>query len=175
MHKFFLTMMMLLLLPGLYAQEGDSLSFGHGREGLEELADHLMEADNKERTRVSNLLKPEWEDYLEVFTDTAYARKLYRYHNRIWRQRLVVVKPLIKSQTMYQIWEARGTELKAYEGDAQYFPGGYHEMADLLVQDQVYYRLKYIKPGRRLGSAYDMIVYLDGHWRLFPRPWVLLF
>ena len=33
------------------------------------------------------------------------------------------------------------------------------------------YRWKYTKPGEPLGMAYDGLIYVNGHWAWFPKPW----
>lgn len=31
-----------------------------------------------------------------------------------------------------------------------------------------------LEPGQTLGMAFDGLVHVNGHWRLFPKPWKAL-
>ena len=33
------------------------------------------------------------------------------------------------------------------------------------------YRFKFVEPGEDLGMAFDGLVNVNGHWRIFPKPW----
>jgi hypothetical protein len=33
------------------------------------------------------------------------------------------------------------------------------------------YRFKFVEPGKDLGMAFDGLIYVNGHWRIFPKPW----
>jgi hypothetical protein len=106
------------------------------------------------------------------FSPSSFPR-LLRFHKKWKRYVDPIIKPVLNSQTTYQIWETTPAELLRYEGEARNFPGGYREIADQFLPGVRLYRFKYLKPGSRLGSAYDVFVYVKGRWRVFPRPWTV--
>ncbi|MEL6649612.1 MAG: hypothetical protein AAFQ87_02280 [Bacteroidota bacterium] len=164
-----------LILP-TYAQEERApvYDFPPGRDGAQAIIDFLLYADEEERIELSSQLRPEKEDCDAVFTEE-YARKVYRYQQRINKMARIVVQPLVEGQTDYLLWEATTQDLIDYKGEARFFPGGYKEIAAYLQPNFTFYRFKFIEPGHRLGSAYDMLVHVNGHWRLIHRPWVVMF
>ncbi|MEM7659538.1 MAG: hypothetical protein AAF399_25710 [Bacteroidota bacterium] len=147
--------------------------FADSREGVEEMLAYLLTASRKERAMFTEELRPTKEE-CELLFEPAVAKKVYRYQRRLQRQTRIVVQPLLKSQTELLIWAASSAELSSYQGEARFFPGGYHELAEFLKPGFVFYRFKFIQPGRKLGSAYDVLVHVNGHWRLIHRPWTVL-
>lgn len=147
--------------------------FANNRQGVEEMLTYLLEASRKERGRFTQELRPTKEE-CEMLFETGIAKKVYRYQRRLQRQARIVVQPLLTSQTDLLIWAASSADLSSYQGEARFFPGGYHELAEFLKPGFVFYRFKFIQPGRKLGSAYDVLVHVNGHWRLIHRPWTVL-
>ena len=74
-------------------------------------------------------------------------------------------------QTELLIWAATTEELQNQSGHAMEFPGGYKGVADKLGAGLTWYRFKTVRPGERSGMAYDGLVYVNGRWAFFPKPW----
>lgn len=173
------TLVLLISLGFLWPAFGQKESartyeFPPGREGAMQILEFLLYADEEERIDLSVQLRPDREDCDAVFTEE-YARKVYRYQQRINKMARIVVQPLMEGQTDILLWEATTQDLIDYQGEARFFPGGYKEIAQYLQPDFTFYRFKFIEPGHKLGSAYDMLVYVNNHWRLIHRPWVVMF
>lgn len=76
-------------------------------------------------------------------------------------------------QTELLVWQATGAELAAGTGNAYYFPGGYKNIAAKINPNAVIFAFKFVKPGKKIGYAFDGLTYVNGQWRIFPKPWRL--
>jgi hypothetical protein len=164
----------LLLLGQLSAQDRLSDRFPSGCAGAQALLQYILQADEPARAQLTEELAPTQSDCEAVFIDKKLARKVFRYQRYLYRRAHLVVRPHLPRQTQWLLWSTDADQLRAYQGEARHFPGGYHELADQLRPGLRYYRFKFIEPGRKMGSAYDMLVFVNGHWRMIHRPWVLL-
>lgn len=164
-----------LWLGSTQAQPDWSRAFPPGRAGLDSMLHFVLETNEKTREDLTECLFPSLDDCKRLFHDPKLGRKVYRYQRQIRRTTTLVLGPRMEGQTQLLMWKATPEELDLYEGEARYFPGGYHELARDFQPDLIFYRFKFVEPGRKLGSAYDIMVYLDGHWRLIHRPWLVLF
>ena len=172
LRSLLLIVCLMFVSPIIWGQE--SSTYSGDQAGFEQMIQDLLAASFEEREAITKTLIPTESEYYQVFSDEKYARKVFRYHKRLARQVDIVIRPLLRDQTEYVYWATNAAELAAYEGNARQFPGGYRELATLLNTEYTYYRFKFIQPGRKLGSAYDMLVYVNGHWRIFHRPWAVL-
>lgn len=127
---------------------------------LKEGADHAA---------LSKDLVPKDEDYAAVFVDDVVAKAKETY-GPMWKDGAMKLAPK-EGQTELLLWAATGAQLQKGEGDAEQFPGGYKKIADKLKPDVVFYRFKFTKPGETIGMAFDGLVYVNGHWTIFPKPW----
>ena len=146
--------------------------FKEGKEGLEAMLIFILQANPEERAALTMMLKPDESDYEKVFKGKL-ANKVYKYHRRLYRLSDIIIQPLLPHQTDIKLWEATTNELKDYIAEARHFPGGYHEIAHHLHEGLTFYRFKFVEPGRKLGSAYDVMVYVNGSWKIFHRPWAV--
>lgn len=150
-----------------------NLEFAAGREGVVALLQYILSAEKKEIIELTYQLEPSREEYEQIF-EAPYDKLVWRYHKRLRRYADVRVHPILKKQTEFLLWSATTEELQLYEGEARNFPGGYREMAVYMKPGITFYRFKFVEPGRKLGSAFDVLIYIEGHWRLFHRPWAVL-
>ncbi len=164
-----------LFAQPLHKEMPDMARFTGDKKGLTDLVQYLLASDRKTRNKLSATLKPMSEDYETVFTDNAFAAKIHRYYRKLNNAYSLTIQPNLEGQTEMLLWEVDVQQLKNYVGDAMYFPGGYKEIADKMNPDLHYFRFKYVQPGRSTGSSYDMLVYVNGAWRYFPRPWAAEF
>lgn len=156
-----------------WAQD-DTFDFPPGEEGVEEMLTFILEASNKERKALSAWLRPDLESCEAVFDDRI-ASKVYKYQKRLKREVNLVIRPLLKDQTEYLLWGANQEAIASYSStDARSFPGGYRELADYMNPNYEFFRFKFVQPGRKLGSAYDVLVYVNGKWCMIHRPWVVI-
>lgn len=164
----------LLLFPfccSLTAQNADAYSFQPGKKGLIALGGYLIEADIQERQRLTYELLPKRSEYQAVFKKE-YIRKVQKYHKKWYRSVSPALGPQRATQSYLNCHQTTPEELLEMKGGAKHFPGGYGEIADWFQPGVELYRLQFLEKGARVGTSYDVFVYLDGHWRIFPKPWM---
>ena len=166
----FLALIYLLFQTG-YHTIGQTLpTFENSREGLETMFQFILNASNSQQVELSDSLTPIKSDYDSIFVQ-AYRKKISKYHDRLQKMANIIVRPLLENQTEILLWEATTESLAAYKGEARFFPGAYTENAEIFLPNKTFYRMKFVEPGRKLGTAFDVFVYVNGHWRIFHRPW----
>ena len=168
--------LLILLCSSFYlpvSGQDSMYDFPPGKEGVEQMLEYILQASNKDRKEITEWLKPSKEDCDSVFIEEL-AEKVYKYQRKLSREVRIIIRPLLKNQTHYIFWEASSKELVDYTSEARFFPGGYKEVASYLRPGLDFYRFKFIQPGRKLGSAYDILVYINGKWCLIHRPWAVL-
>lgn len=47
-------------------------------------------------------------------------------------------------------------------------------MAPFLNKGLVFYRFKFVEPGKELGISFDGLVFVNGRFVIFPKPWRML-
>lgn len=165
-----------LLLPAVSAilfAQAQCPNFPPGRSGVEEMLLYVLNANEESRLALTDSLEPRMADYDSVF-ETGYAKKVFKQQRYLQRVADIIVKPLLREQTDYLLWEATQEDLLNLKGEAHMFPGGYHEFATHFKPNLTFYRFKFVEPGRKLGSAFDVLVFVNGHWRIFHRPWAVM-
>ena len=118
---------------------------------------------------LSKNLRPTAEDYKAVF-EPDLAAKAESVYGPAWEAGQLVVAPK-EGQTEVKVFSATSEELKSWSGGAAEFPGGYKDVAAQIKPGLKVYRFKFVEPGQDLGMAYDGLVNVNGHWRIFPKPW----
>ncbi len=73
-------------------------------------------------------------------------------------------------QTQLDVAGATPEQLSKHEGPALSCPPGYKNIADKLVSTIVVHCFRFVKPGDSGGLAGDALVYVNGHWAYFPKP-----
>jgi hypothetical protein len=122
---------------------------------------------------LSSRLRPVKADYDAVFVPAAAAR-LQAAYDPAWDAGALVVKAK-PGQTSVLVWAATSENLRAWQGAArERFPGGYKRVAPHLRPGVTLYAFKFVVPGESLGMAYDGLAYVNGHWRIFPKPFRVL-
>jgi hypothetical protein len=98
------------------------------------------------------------------------AAKAESVYGPAWDGGALVVAPK-PGQTEVKVYSATSDELKGWTGGASEFPGGYKDVAAQLKPGVKIYGFRFVEPGQSLGMAYDGLVNVNGHWRIFPKPW----
>jgi hypothetical protein len=124
-------------------------------------------ADTKALTAA---LKPTPADYTSVFTADI-AAKVEAAHAPMW-----ATNPAIgpkEGQTEARIVAAVTTaEIKEWNKNASdNLPGGYQKIKDNFKDGLTVYKFDFVKPGEDAGMSFDILVHVNGNWRLFPKPW----
>jgi len=121
------------------------------------------------KAALTRLLRPKGKDYKSVFQGKA-AKQAYEGYLSPWDQGKIVIRPK-PGQDKVLLWSATTAELQQGTGDAPVFPGGYQRVAPHLKKGLTFYRFKFVRPGDELGYAWEGLVYVNGHWVIFPKPW----
>lgn len=99
------------------------------------------------------------------------AERFYR--NWIWGAATPPAKPWAEpDQTELRMWKATTDEIRAWTPSVRAnFPGGYKKVKENYQPDLTIYTWDYTEPGAERGLSYDGLVFVNGHWALFPKPW----
>lgn len=172
--KYFVLLLLCCTMVSFSSAQDEEFDFPPGEEGVEQMLEFILEASNKERKALSAWLRPDLESCKAVFDDRI-ALKVFKYQKRLKREVNLVIRPLLKDQTEYLLWGANQEAIASYSSaDARSFPGGYRELADYMNPEYEFFRFKFVQPGRKLGSAYDVLVHVNGKWCMIHRPWVVI-
>ena len=140
-----------------------------GDVGARALLNDILTSPDR-AAELSNALRPTTSDYAAVFSDPAFATRAEETYRRAWDDRAIVVRPEA-GQTELRLFSATSEDLQAWNEAAREFPGGYKEVATAFNAGLTIYCFKFVKPAKRLGMAFNGLIHVNGHWRLFPKPW----
>lgn len=118
-------------------------------------------------------LRPTKADYDAVFTPDL-AAKADTVYGAAWdggQLGSIAPKP---GQTQVMIMSATSEELKSWTGDAKEFAGGWKDVSAQLKPGVTFYQFQFVEPGKKFGMAYDGLAYVNGNWRIFPKPWKVM-
>ena len=118
---------------------------------------------------LSKQLRPTTADYAAVF-DADSSAKVAAVYDPAWEGGQMVVAPKA-GQTEVKVFSATSDEMKSWSGNAAEFAGGWKDVAAKLKPGLKIYRFKFVEPGKDLGMAFDGLIYVNGNWRIFPKPW----
>jgi len=118
---------------------------------------------------LSKQLRPTSADYAAVF-DADSSAKVAAVYDPAWEGGQMVVAPKA-GQTEVKVFSATSDEMKSWSGNAAEFAGGWKDAAPKLKPGLKIYRFKFVEPGKDLGMAFDGLIYVNGNWRIFPKPW----
>ena len=123
------------------------------------------------RAERTQALKPREEDYRRVFVGYL-AELAERRYSALWVQAPVIEPGL--GQVRLEIAVALADELAADGPAADQFPGGYRDIAGLLIPGVFWAVWQFQAPGEVGGMQFDGLAYLDGRFAWFPKPWRVL-
>lgn len=113
-------------------------------------------------------LRPDPDDYAAVFAPAVALRARGGYQS-FWLQS---PRPAPRSgQTEIRVFAAPASMLTDDNELSRRFPGGYRRIAHLLDPHRIWLAWKFLAPGASMGMAYDGLVWLDGRFAWFPKPW----
>jgi len=121
-------------------------------------------------------LRPAAADYRALFQPDFAGRAEAFYQGSLWGTSPQPPRPWAKyGQTELRMWKATTDEIRAWTPAARSnFPGGYKRVKNQFRSGQTVYTWDYTKPGAERGMAYNGLVYVNGHWAFFPKPWYVL-
>lgn len=119
------------------------------------------------------VLRPAPDDYARVFVPAA-AEQARAGYEEIWRQAPVPHPRPKAGQSELLVFAAPASLLTDDNELSRRFPGGYRGIAGLLDPHRIWFTWKFVAPGETSGMAYDGLVWLDGRFAWFPKPWRIL-
>lgn len=168
---FMLTVLITICLTGCGSEQKISEKFPGTKDGSKALLQEFMKsgADNKKLTME---LRPTKEDYRAFYIDERTASRAETHFDKLWSGGNAVVAPK-EGQTELKLFSATTEELRDSKGESAEFPGGLKTLAstDNLKPNLTIYAFKFVKPGESTGMAFEGLAHVNGHWRLFPKPW----
>lgn len=124
---------------------------------------------NADHLALTRSLRPTARDYSTLF-DAKAAAKIEAAQANDWDSNKAVIQPK-SGQTEIKVWGATGSDLAKGTGNSKEFPGGYKKVARHLAPGVLFFRFKFVEPGKDVGTAYDGLAFVNGHWVIAPKPW----
>jgi hypothetical protein len=118
---------------------------------------------------LSKQLRPTTADYAAVF-ESEIGAKIEALYGPAWDAGKLVVAPK-PGQSEVRVASTTSDEMNSWSGTATDFPGGWKQIAAKLKPGLTIYRFKFVEPGKDLGMAFEGLIYVNGNWRIFPKPW----
>lgn len=148
-----------------------SAKFPGTKDGARALLAEFLKPD-ADRKKMTMDLRPTKEDYRAFYADEATAARAETFFDKMWSSGDAVVAPK-DGQTELMLFSATTEQLNAVvpEGEAAQFPTGMQSLASNLKPNLTIYGFKFVKPGETTGMAFEGLTHINGHWRLFPKPW----
>jgi hypothetical protein len=112
-------------------------------------------------------LRPDPEDYPAVFTGDA-AKKVQAVEDPVWNGGQANLRAAHPTQTELLLLSATTDELKAGSPNC---PVEYKYVAAQMKSGLTVYCFKFVEPGSKKGSPFDGLIFVNGHWALFSKPW----
>lgn len=145
------------------------LAFPNGEAGAKALVAGFLQP-GADLPALSASLRPDPADYAAVFVGDA-AAKVERAHAALWNGGDAVFRPK-PDQTEGRVASQPVDKMRG--GDTGPCPGGYKDAAAQMKPGLNVYCFKFVKPGETLGMAFDGLIFVNGHWAIFPKPWKAL-
>ena len=161
-----------IILGAAAVLAGGTISFAETFPGTDEGAKQLANAFLKpgaDCPALSKQLRPTPADYAAVFEGDL-GSKVAAAWNPAWDAGQMVMAPK-PGQTEVKISSATTEELKAGTGNASDLAGGWKEVAPKMKPGLKVYRFHFLDPGKTAGMSFDGLIYVNGNWRVFPKPW----
>ena len=158
-------------LAGCGGGQSNAAKFPGTKDGAKSLLNEFMKPD-ADRKKMTMELRPTKEDYRAFYADESTAARAETFYDKLWSSGDAVVAPK-EGQTELKLFSATTEQLSESAGEAAEFPGGMLSLASskTLKPSQTIYAFKFVKPGESTGMAFEGLTYVNGNWRLFPKPW----
>jgi hypothetical protein len=156
------------LNPGATAAEETKNKFPGTEAGATSLIKEFVKP-GADTAALSKQLRPTAAD-LAAFFESDVVEKAASNYNPAWDAGQLVIEPKA-GQTEVKMFSTTTDEMKSWTGTATEFDGGWKPTAPKLKTGLKIYRFKFLEPGKDLGVAFEGLVYINGNWRIFPKPW----
>lgn len=147
---------------------GLAQTFPGNDEGANQLAKEFLKP-GADHAALSKKLRPTAADYAAVF-EGDFGTKVSAIWAPAWEAGQMVMAPK-PGQTEVKVSSATTEELKAGTGSAADLAGGWKEVAAKMKPGLKVYRFHFLEPGKTAGMSFDGLIFVNGNWRVFPKPW----
>ncbi len=145
-----------------------SLKYKGDKEGAESML-KLFLAKDADLDLLTDALRPRKKDVEAVYNDKAAAHYTAHY-NTVYDNRPSIICP--PENTELALWMFKTDDVIAWNAAAEEgLPGGYKKAKDYYKPGVTLVRFKFVKPGEKLGMAYDGLFYVNERWVFMPKPW----
>jgi hypothetical protein len=161
-----------IICSGALACAGSAMLFAETFPGTDAGANSLAKEFLKpgaDCAALSKQLRPTAADYAAVF-EGDFGSKVAAVWDPAWDGGQMVMAPK-PGQTEVKVSSATTEELKAGTGQANELAGGWKEAAAKMKPGLKVYRFHFLEPGKTAGMSFDGLIYVNGNWRVFPKPW----
>lgn len=165
----YLGLSLVIIFLSVSTVQADTSKFPGTAEGALLLLNQFL-APGADVKKLSMEFAPTKADYESYFVP-AFVGKAENIYGKPWEKGEIIIQPK-PGQTEIILVGFSVADIKAWKGEVvKDLPGGYEKVKDKLKPGNTVYRFKFVKPGEKLGMAYDGLTYTNGHWVLFPKPW----
>jgi hypothetical protein len=165
-----LSLAVICLVGSAGCRRGGTGSGGKAADAQKMLAEFVK--PGADPAALTSALRPKPEDYDAAFVAEA-APQVKAAAEALWEGGKLTIKPTAE-QTEVNVVGTTIEEIKKGDGNSGGCPAQYKDFVDKLKPGNVIYCFKFVKPGEKAGTRGDTIMYLDGRWVLFPKPWKLV-
>lgn len=139
------------------------------KDGARALLSEFMKpgADTKKLTAE---LRPTKEDYRAFYLEESQADRAEKFFEPLWSGGQAVVAPK-EGQTELKLYSATPKEMEDMSGETSEMPPSLLALGSSLKPDVTVYTFKFVAPGESAGMAFEGLTYVNGKWKLFPKPW----
>lgn len=153
------------------SSQSSTANFPGTKDGAKSLLQEFLKPD-ADRKKLTMELRPTKEDYRAFYADESTATRAETYFDKLWSSGDAVVAPK-EGQTELKLFSATTEEMREGKGESTEFPSSLNTLAETnnLKPNLTIYTFKFVKPGESTGMAFEGLTHINGHWRLFPKPW----
>lgn len=125
-------------------------------------------APDADRVAMTAALKPTPQEIAQVYREPLASALVAQYDALFTPGAAIGPKP---EQDSVLVIRTLTDELIAGAPVLSDFPGGYGDVTGLMQPGVPIVRFKFTRTGESLGMAFDGLVFVNGAWKLMPKPW----
>ncbi len=114
------------------------------------------------------VLKPTDEDIRSVYREPL-ASALIKRNKQMFKPG-IAIRPKPEHNT-FRLFLSTTKKLQQGSPDLREFPGGYEVVRKYFIKNVPIVRFRFVTKGKKLGLAFDGLIFVNGRWVLIPKPW----
>jgi hypothetical protein len=130
----------------------------------------LLQFHTGDTVALTKDLIPTSEDYKAAYKEP-FAQQLEASQKSMFSTKNLAIGPK-DGQSEVLLWCVDSQEVIDRSPSVRdHFPGGYGQVAEHIKPGNRICRFKFVKPGETSGMAFDGLIYVNGNWKIMPKPW----